>query len=479
MSEQSRRYKEPKESVICFEELGVEEYMWDWEGKHADEAVIDKLFSEYYDYFRKHRLGKEKFLTFRLPNVWQEKGYSLIRALMVVLTSEDFARDLGFGARPLFEVILPMTERAQQLMYIQKSFQELARFKMKVFAHRKRKNTDYIELIPLIEGVEDQVHIRKLLSEYVKLHRKFFHREPAYLRPFLARSDPALLSGFVSNVLANKVALSEIYRFEKERGVPMYPIIGAGSLIFRGGLSPARVRTFISEYGGVRTVTVQSAFRYDYDKGHVKKALQYLHREVPKSPVQRIAKEDMAALQRVIKIFSRSYQSTLGTLIKDMEPFFRAVPKRRERRQHIGLLAYGREMGKSALPRAISFAAAFYSIGVPPEFIGLGRALASLKEREKNLLLKYYKHFESDVKEAGRFLNHDNIALLTQNNRAWSNVTKDIELVEKSLRIALGPKSTDELLHRNLTSQLFLQRKNAEAVRRLIAETGKLRRSLG
>ena len=37
------------ECYKCFSELGVHEYMWDWEGKFVDEAVIDRLYSKYYE----------------------------------------------------------------------------------------------------------------------------------------------------------------------------------------------------------------------------------------------------------------------------------------------------------------------------------------------------------------------------------------------------------------------------------------------
>ena len=60
------------ECYECFANLGVEEYMWDWEGKFVDEAVIDRLFQDYNDYFKKNQLGKDKFLTFRIPNIWEE-----------------------------------------------------------------------------------------------------------------------------------------------------------------------------------------------------------------------------------------------------------------------------------------------------------------------------------------------------------------------------------------------------------------------
>ena len=311
------------------------------------------------------------------------------------------------------------------------------------------------------------------------MHEKFFHRKPAYIRPFLARSDPALISGFVANVLANKVALSEVYAFAKKTGVPVYPIIGAGGLIFRGGLNPARIKKFAAEYAGVRTAPIQSAFRYDYPLNQVKKAIAYLHRALPKGKAQPVADKDRAALLRVIKKFSVAYQSTLATLITDLEPVFGAVPKRRERRQHIGLLAYGRRMGKNTLPRAISFTAALYSIGVPPEFIGLGRALDSLNDEERKIVLKYYRFFADDVREASRYINRDNIETLARTNPSWRLVAEDIALAEKFLGTRFAPKTTKELLHHSLTSQLLLQRKNKEAVSRLIVETGKLRRSLG
>ena len=137
--------EETAECVDAFRELNIEEFMWDWEGKFADEAVVDRLFHHYYEYFKKNPLGLKKRLTFRIPNIWEEKGFSLIRSLMVVLTSEDFARDIRFHSPPLFEVILPMTENAKQLIFIQKSFQKLAQLKSKMFIKFK-KNTDYIML---------------------------------------------------------------------------------------------------------------------------------------------------------------------------------------------------------------------------------------------------------------------------------------------------------------------------------------------
>jgi phosphoenolpyruvate carboxylase len=472
-------FQELEEAMVCFQQLGTEEFMWDWEGKFADEAVIDKLFSQYHGYFKQHPLGQEKFLTFRLPNVWQEKGYSLIRALMVILTSEDFAHDLKFHSPPLFEVILPMAEHPSQLLYIQNSFRKLAQFKTKTFDHRKDFNNDYIEVIPLLEGVWNQMGMRSFLEEYLSQHKKYFRRKPIYIRPFLARSDPALISGIVPTVLANKVALSEAYAFGAKNAIKIFPILGAGSLMFRGGMSPENINYFINEYGGVRTVLVQSAFRYDYPLPAVKKAVKILQRELPRRQAQMIPPADIRVMRSVVKKFEAIYQKTLAKIYKDMAPLFEAVPRRRERRQHIGLLAYQRKANKISLPRAINFTAAFYSIGVPPEFIGLGRALKSLSPKETVVLQKYYKNLKHDVQMAGRYINNDNLRQLARKNPAWAQVEKDIALSKKMLDVKLGPKSEADLVHANITSNIFLQRKNKTVVSQLIAETGEIRQSLG
>lgn len=472
-------YEELEECVYCLRDLNVNEFMWDWEGKYTDEAVIDKLFSNHYQFFRKHHIGKDKYLTFRLPNVWQEKGYSLLRALMVILTSEDFARDLKFHSPPLFEVILPMTEKAHQLIYIQQCFQKLSVFKSENFNHQNKKNTPLIETIPLVEGTESQIEIGKLLREYVDLHEKNFGTRPAYIRPFLARSDPALISGLVATVLANKVALSEIYRFSEETKIPTYPIIGTGSLIFRGGLNPDNINNFIKEYAGIRTVTIQSAFRYDYPLSQVKKTLALLEKTLKTTKHREVSDKEHPLMLSIVKKSTALYQTTLLKLTKEMDTFFQAVPKRRERRQHIGLLSYGRKMGNHPLPRAINFTAAFYSLGVPPEFIGLGRTLKSLSYKELDVLSKHYVNLKSDLTTAGRYINYDNLKKLAASNKSWKLIQEDIELTSQILDLKLGPKSQNDFLHQNLTTSLLLQKNKKGVLGQLIVETGKLRKSLG
>ena len=468
--------EETEECVDAFRNLNVEEFMWDWEGKFADEAVVDRLFHKYFNYFKKHPLGSNKYLTFRIPNIWQEKGYSLIRSLMVVLTSEDFARDLKFHCPPLFEIILPMTENAKQLIFIQKSFRELAKLKSKMFS-KFRKNTEYIKIIPLFEGVDTQINAKKILLNYIKLHKKTFNFNPPYLRVFIARSDPAMISGMIPTVLANKIILSDLKELENETGIPIYPILGAGSLPFRGGLNPFSIKEFNLEYPGINTITIQSAFRYDYPLPKVKKAIEYYNKKIPEKS-QIVSKIDRKKLIKLINLFEKEYQYCLNKIVPDLKFVFNSFPKRRERHLHIGLLSYARKINKMKLPRAITFTGSFYSLGIPPEFLSVN-CLAKLKTEDLVLLNKYYKNIANDIKQAGEFLNIKNLEKLSQKNKNWNGILDDVKTAEKIFEIKFKIKNKKDFLYSKLTTLLLISKANHKKVQKLINQTGILRKSLG
>lgn len=472
-------YQEIEEAVHCFKDLGASEYMWDWEGKHADAAVIDRLFSDNYDYFAKHQLGRDKFLTFRVPNIWEEKGYNLLQAMTVILSSEDFARDLKFRQRPLFEVILPMTERADQLMHIHRLFGKLADFKSSEFT-TDTTNTNHLELIPLVETSEGQLAVKDLLYDYLKFHKQQYGSAPEYIRAFMAGSDSALSSGLLSGIIGNKVGLARLFEFSNETGIGMYPIFGFGSLLFRGGLSPANhsIDRFLQEFPGVRTVSVQSSFRYDHPKAEVKAAIARLEKELPKARPLTIKPGHQTRLIEIAERSAKIYQQTLKEIAGSMEQIFTLVPKRRDRRQHIGLVAYSRSLAGQNLPRAITFTASFYSVGVPPEFIGFGRTLSQLEQKDLALLQQYYPNMAADFERSGRYLNKSNLAKFAKNSPGWKGIEEDVAAAEKILGVELGPKTKTEMTHANLSTKLT-ETTHAVKGTKLIEQMAVLRKSLG
>lgn len=468
--------EETAECFSAFKDLGCEEFMWDWEGKYVDEAVIDRLFSTYFDYFKEHQIGKDKFLTFRIPNVWHERGYSLARAMMGMLTAESFAKDLGFHTPPLFEVILPMTSKAENMLSIQTTFDKLARFEHQLF--KDKNKLTYLHVLPLFEGVSDLFDCRTLLTKYVKLHKKYFRKKPEYMRLHIARSDPAMNSGVVAAVIAGKIALSEFTKFSKQEKIPVYPAIGVGTLPFRGSLSPERIKDFIREYPGMKTVYVQSAFRYDFPLPKVRKAIRELNTNLQKTKAIVYSEKEKAEARALCDIFQRPYKRTVEGLAHTLHKVSREVPQRRERKLHTGLFGYSRKIGKKRLPRAIPFTGVLYTLGVPPEFIGTGRGLHAATKAGLNPEV-FYRNLKSDLVFAGRYLNKRNLANLAQHNRFWRDIETDIDYVESHFKITLGPRTEDDFAHHELTSAAYRNFRAGVSITPQIVASGKIRKSLG
>ena len=469
-------HEETLECYSTFKDLNCQEFMWDWEGKYVDEAVVDRLFHTYHGYFKINQLGQKKFLTFRIPNIRHEKGYGLARAMMGILTAENFARDLGFHTPPVFEVILPMTDQASDLIAIQKNFQQLAEFKSKLFGDKCYFN--HLNILPLIEDINGLINSRQLLEEYLKLYRQEFKTRPEYLRLHIARSDPALNAGLVAAVVAGKIALSEYHRFGRDYKIKIFPAIGVGTLPFRGSLSPERIDDFINEYPGLRTVYIQSAFRYDFKLTQVKTAIKKLNEKLPKTKPIIYAPEEVNEATKICQSFTPFYKQTVEGLATTINRLSKQVPSRRERKLHIGLFGYSRGIGKKRLPRAIPFTAVCYSLGIPPELIGTGRGLERIKKSGFKLE-KYYLNFKKDIVLAGRFLNQNNLNKLALKSKSFKAIKKDVELIEKYFGHKLGPKIKSDFKHQAISTLTLKRWQQKKSISAQIINSGKIRRSLG
>ncbi len=470
---------EAEETYRSFAELGATEYNWDWEGKLVDESVVERLFSEHFDYFSKNPLGEKVFLTFRLPNPRVETEFRLLRAFINMASAASVSRHFGFTIPPLFEVILPLTESAEEMLALQEAFEEIHSLKHPLY--RLEGFLSNIRIIPLFETVATIIRSDKILEKYLRIYEKRFKKKPPYMRPYMARSDPALNSGIIPTVLAIKIALSHYKALSQKEKIPLYPMLGAGSLPFRGGLNPERVEEFIAEYRGVRTVTIQSAFRYDYPLEKVKSAISLLEKTLPTQEASSISSAEEKKLLDIIKYAENEYKSSIEGIAPIVTIIAQFIPQRRERFQHVGLFGYSRGEGKITLPRAISFTAALYSLGVPPEFIGTGNAIAyAQKTGQLTLLEKHYIHLQKNLQEAGRFLNKSNLKKLAQKSDTWQKVLENVAHIEAYLGLKLGPITSQEKRHALLTEKIFASLPQKDTIiSQYIKQAALLRKSMG
>jgi phosphoenolpyruvate carboxylase len=85
---------------------------------------------------------------------------------------------------------------------------------------------------------------------------------------------------------------------------------------------------------------------------------------------------------------------------------FAASPgRRRLRKLHVGLFGYNRATAGVSLPRAIAFCAALYSMGLPPEVIGL----AAVTDADWAWLRATIPFIDTELADAMRYLDRDDL----------------------------------------------------------------------
>ena len=342
---------------------------------------------------------------------------------------------------------------------------------------------------PLIEDFDSILAIDRIVGAYINAVK------PPVLRVFIARSDPALNYGLFCAVLLSKLALSRLKSLEKERKVTIYPILGVGSIPFRGHLSPDNIEGFISEYPGLSTVTIQSALKYDYPLEQTREVVSLLNNRLPSSEPILIEPHEEKILLTILNKFRRRYESIVEELAPLVNSIASYIPQRRARKLHIGLFGYSRNVRGAALPRAIPFAAALYSLGIPPEFIG-GKVLDDLIGEEWDILEKYYTNKKNDLSTAGNYLSWQNINMLMDLYQkvaeragmseeklkdALAKLLDDLSAVEEGLGIKFGPRSMTQRKHENLSNNFlisYIEQEDSEA-RTFCLEIGRLRRCIG
>lgn len=397
---------EIQEAFYAYSHLGIQEQMWDVEGKEVDTYVVKKLLSKYESYFRKHPLGKEKRLILRVPNpaVEQAEAKVLLETLESIPRSYD-ANALFYEKEiaPIHEVILPMTSSAQQLLLIHRYYKQFVSGKAHQILDEKGTTLkqwigefkpDIIHVIPLFEDKENMLKAKDILKTYLK---GIVGEQIPYQRVFFARSDPAMNYGMLSAILLNKLALMKMKELEEETGIRLYPIIGVGSAPFRGHCTPQRVKQVLNEYPSVHTFTLQSAFKYDHDVNEVKQAIQEINQSQTHAPHVLDEAEALTFIER----YAKAYETHVLTHAPLINRVAKYVPNRRLRKLHIGLFGYSRQLKGESLPRVITFTATLYSLGCPPELFGL----ESLSKADLEYVRKHILNFDEDILEALKYFN--------------------------------------------------------------------------
>lgn len=511
---------EPEEAISALSPapkgLGIEEVMVDFEGKltpyQQTSQIVAGLAAEGLV------AGRDVFVTPRIPSGAEEGVFRQLMALMSVVESNYRAFKSG-GTYAVREIVLPMTRSAAEIISVRERVNDVLALAHKEFGLSPDPNV--ISLIPLFETIPQIFTVGDELEAYIAASAKL-GVVPKRIRYMLGFSDIALSYGFVVAALSVRLGIADGYRLEAQ-GLEVAPILGGGTLPFRGHLIPENVENLLADFAGARTITVQSAMRFDRDPNETATFCVSLKERLPDGRPPAIL--DKGFYYDTIGIFAKHYLTTFYRLAETASILSDVVPRQRDRLARKGESGYARDLpypgqladlvsaddlatelralsvGREAiaLPRAISYVAALYSIGLPPEFIGTGRALNELVERSGQgaleTLLREFRGLKAGVAFAARFLHLETAADFLPET-ALSEIEEDIALVREHLGIEPGSAVKEDRLYRTIletmrpmlkefagvgvTEQLITDESvEAQLVRDWILRLGKIRGGLG
>ena len=494
--------------------LGLEEIMVDYEGKltpyHQTAEIALGLLE------RGLVPGRDVLVTPRVPSAGKETAFHQLMALMSVIESNYQLTAAGSDGA-IREVIVPMVETAAELLDVRRRIQDVIELGHKEFGISG--DPDAVQVIPLIEEVPELLGAGRMLEEYIERAGSAGYGVDR-LRVMLGRSDSAMVYGMVPSVLAVKVAISDCCAMGRGKGIEVFPIFGGGVLPFRGHVSLDNFERLVSEFAGIRTVTVQSGLRYDCGSEAARQVAIKAHKELAGGSPLAYSTEQRDELCSLIGIFTEPYLESFAALLPTVISVSEVIPRQRDRLARKSAVGYARAAAEPAklaaeikdgeiagrvaaieplkavnLPRAISFTGALYSIGLPPEFIGTGRGLAAVEQRSGqdgvSRLLQIYPGLRADLAKAARYANLKTAARHLPDG-LMAQVEVDLKEVSRLLDVDAGPVSTNDRRYHVLleTVQPMLRQLSAggeeagdiadrDLITEWICRLGKLRGSLG
>ena len=469
--------------------FGLDEKMVDYEGKltpyHQAAWIVEKLVG------RGLIPGEDFLITPRIPTEKLEEPERQIMVLwgVVVANKKSIA---ATGRQAIRYIINPMSSTGYEVYVVQRRILKVQRLAEEELGAKMEP----LQVIPLLEDFNSLIHADKILeSMRVALLKNLGLHYTSY-SVLLGKSDTALAYGHLASSLALVYALSRLARWAEAEGVTVHPILGVGALPFRGHLAPHSVHSWCRQYSGYATATIQSGLRFDMGRDATRRVVEVLREHLHSKPRILDPSQERIIL-KLARILAREYLTVIVRIADRILQVAAYIPRRRARlspgeyprslSESIAftgdktLLEQAERLKGRPFPRAITFTAALYTMGLPPSLIGLGRGIrqASRKLGEgdvesvlRELLpllpldivfdLQFYS-----IRIAERYLDAETLQLIRE----------DVEIAESYT--SHTPDPNPEYISHLETAYQLIKAGLKEPAEKAIAEAGAIRGSLG
>lgn len=515
--------KEMDETVECLSSredggFGIEEFVIDFAGKLTPFQHIEEIVQKIGEIGLTPSFNVN--ITPSVPSGSYEFGFRRMAIFQKIIEINYILRNETNGGA-IYEAIHPLTESPKELTRIEMNFNILKNYILETIDPTAKLKD--VQIIPFIKDLTSLLKISNIISEYFKAYPSML-APLDYLRVFLGRSDTALFTGLVPSTLASKIAISDLAIISEELNTPIFPILNAGYLPFRGFVNPSNLNSILNEYSGIKTIAIPTSLRNDIDRKETQKMVVLLKDRLPTQKVKTFSKREKNEIINIIGLFTEKYLETVCEIFFNSR-IFELIPSRREKQvapqnseikknqlliKNLAELCTDNKVAKSLLKlenlkfesylEVIPFTATLYSIGLPPELIGTGRGLNAVSEWRseslERLLETYYSSLKDSLDFASRFICIDAFEKVLP-KKVCELVREDIKQIKEFIDVDINPDTSYEIVVKMISEYLSARtlskgdikkeglieiiqgEKMVDIAQKLILYSGKLRGALG
>jgi phosphoenolpyruvate carboxylase len=496
------------EAIEAITKYDCDEYMPDYEGKttpyHQNVQIVSKIIEE-----TGLIPGKDVFITPRAPSAAHENRFRQLMVMMSVAEANYNAYEYS-DFQAISELVHPMTSTFEEIVEAQQHMIDVSKLAKKEFNFEMEPP----RIIPLIEDVPGLLNAKNIISNTILGCQNQLNDTFERYRIFIGKSDSALTFGHVASTLSCKYAISSLHELEAGIDTKIGIIFGGGALPFRGHVTLKNADSFFEEYRGIDTITLQSGIRYDHKKGDAENFVKHAKNKLSRSPDE-FSDDEKEELINIIAIFGARYNRAIQSISPVVNSISDFLPQQRDRLTRGGKTGYSRdapdvtqisgfcrsdikqELESSMpvrnlnLPRAIKFTGAFYSIGLPPEIIGTGCAIADVRDKMgenvcERLLTKYFPTLQSDLKFAFDYLNMSAASKFLSKD-FMNCVSQDVDILREIFDLDNECDPSYEILLEMVPAGVLLANSSSidmdkdllQLIQSTFFKMGKIRKSLG